>query len=579
MSLLTAALVSFSFVPSTPTQDPPSAVAWRLRLLSADPPQVEIECEFQGDQDGTSALELKADWGGNEDIGADVAELSARGAGGRELTVARPLPSRFELAHAGGERIVARYRLVPLDRGPDPDQRAHYLPILRAGLFHAIGNALLLRPEHLDANLVRPLEFAWSGFEEAGWKPVCSFGLGSGPHRVERDLATGVHALFLAADARVRLLTLDAPGGKLALWIQGQRWPFEDQAFGELAKSVVSCGRDFFQDRDWPFYLISLLETGDPERGSHSLGGTGLTQSFALFMNAGMPLEGPSGSGFGVANLLMHEHFHNWNGMVLRLAAPEQRLYWLSEGFTNFFTRRLMLRGGFTTPEEYAADLSRVWRAYRTNPYRNEPAERVERDFWKVREVGELPYQRGDLLAAWLDGAIRAHSQGARGLDEFMRQLVEQARRGPAEITLQGFLERAQQWAGEQAAELVRRVAVDGADVPWRLDQFEPCLNGVEIDAAAFDLGFDLERSRAEKVICGVRSGSAAEQAGLKDGLKLAGLSLAFGDSDREVEITLAPEGAAADPCVVRYFPRGNSARAPCFTRVPGAAAGDCARL
>jgi predicted metalloprotease with PDZ domain len=578
MSLLAAALVPFAFAPPAPKQDPPSAVAWRLHLDSCEPPAVTVECEFAGDADGTSALVLSADWGGSEDVGADIVELSARTADGAALQVTRPSPSRFELAHPPGARLLARYRLEPVDRGAAPDQRAHYLPILRPTLFHAIGNAFLVRPEHLPSDETRPLTIEWSGFEERGFRPVCSYGMGSGPLRVERDLGTGVHALFLAAGDEARLLTLDAPGGTLALWIQGRHWPFLDEELGQLALRVVSCGRAFFADSNWPFYLISLLETGSPEKGSHSLGGTGLTQSFALFMNAGMPLEGPPGSGFGVGNLLMHEHFHNWNGMVLRLAAPEQRLYWLSEGFTNFFTRRLLLRCGFTTPEEYAADLSRVWRAYRTNPYRNEPAERVERDFWKVREVGELPYQRGDLLAAWLDGAIRTRSQGARSLDEFLRQLVEEARRGPAEITLQRFLERTQEWAGEQAAELVRRVAVEGADVPWQLDQFAPCLIGDEVEVAAFELGFDFERSRADNVLRGLVSGSAAERSGLREGQPLAGFSLAFGDSDREVEIQLRPDADHPQGRSVRYLPRGKSERAPSW-RLAGEAAGDCARL
>ncbi len=557
-------------------QSPPASVSWRIVLEQVDPPKVAIEVEFEGDQDGHSALVLEADWAGTKGAGEDLTLVSARSSSGKELVVERPSAGRVEIAHAPLERVLARYVLVPQGRQPELGQSQYYLPVLRPGLLHALGKTLLFRPEHLDTATPRRLSFAWSGFGEQGQSPVCSYGVGPGPHSVERDLESGLQALFLAGDARARLTTLEVPGGQLAVWIQGSHWPFQDPELVALAQRVVHCGREFFSDHQWPFYLISLLETGTPGERAQSLGGTGLTQSFAMFLSAGMPLEGPGEGVMSVAGLLMHEHFHNWNGMLLRMAAPEQRLYWLSEGFTNFFTRRLLLRCGFTTQEAYAADLSRAWNAYRFNPMRNVSAERIEQEFWSSREVGEVPYQRGDLLAAWLDRKLREQSSGKRGLDALMRELVDRARRGPAEITLQSFLELTRAWAGSEVAGVVERVAVDGADVPVDLDQYRPCLRGEWSKVHAFEIGFDVERTGREKVVRGVVPGSQAEHAGLRDGQALAGLKYVLGQSESEVEVMVRGEGGIQ---TLRYFPRGEATDVPRFEVEPDGDPGACSLL
>ena len=557
-------------------QSPPSPVAWKIELEQVDPPRVAIEVEFEGDSDGQSALILEVDWAGTKGAGEDLTQASARSVSGKELALQRPSPGRLEIQHAPLERVVARYVLVPTKRQPGLGQSEYYLPVLRPGLLHAMGKTLLFRPEHLDASTPRSLSFAFAGFEEQGQKPACSYGLGCGPMRVVRDLESGLHALFLAGNARARLVALDVPGGQLAVWIEGSNWPFQDQELASLAQRVVLCGREFFADHKWPFYLISLLETGAPGERASSLGGTGLTQSFAMFLSAGMSLAGPGGGAMSVAGLLMHEHFHNWNGMLLRMAQPEQRLYWISEGFTNFFTRRLLLRCGFTSPTEYAADLSRTWSAYRSNPMRNVSAERIEQDFWNLREVGEVPYQRGDLLAAWLDGKLRAHSGGERGLDDFFRELVERARRGPNEITLESFLELTEAWAGKEEAGVVERVAVEGADVPVDLDLYEPCLRGEWTKTFAFELGFDAAATQRDKVVRNVVAGSQAERAGLREGAQLAGLKYSLGQAESEVEVMLrGPSGVQT----LRYFPRGAATEVVRFVVDAGAPESACSKL
>ncbi len=565
---------------------------YRLRLEGESPAALWVDVHCQGTAAGRTQLHLATGWDSGAEAGSTMADLQASGARRRPLEVRRLQSDEVEVEHAPLERICVAYRLTerwPAARGTEePEQRAFYLPLWQAGLFHSLGDGLFLRPRHLEDDAAHSIEFAWEGFEERGYEPVCSFGRGSGPFGVERDLESAVHTLFLASagrqagreggreGGRARVLELDLPGGKLALWIHGEHWPFSDAEFAELARRVVLPTRNFFDDHQWPFYLISLLEIGRADAQRHSLGGTGLTQSFALFMHAGTPLEGPPGSGFSVAQLLFHEHFHNWNGMTLRLAQPEQQLYWLSEGWTNFYTRRLMLRGGFTSSAEYAADLSRTWERYLANPYRNADAARVEADFWNVREIGELPYQRGDLLAVWLDAQIRAASQGARDLDDLLREWVRAAKAGAPPLDLATLLAAVRAWTTPEVAQELERVVVGGADVPVELGLFEPCLEGRWVSKSTFELGFDFDHALQAKKIRGLRPDSAAARAGVLDGQTVLGLDVMQGDPTREVELVVeAPDG----PRRLRFLPAGPERKVPGFVPRERASAEDCARL
>jgi hypothetical protein len=74
-----------------------------------------------------------------------------------------------------------------------------------------------------------------------------------------------------------------------------------------------------------------------------------------------------------------------------------------------------------------------------------------------------------------------------------------------------------------------------------------------EIDPdARFELGFDFERSRASKKIVGLRAGSAAARAGLREGQPLAGAAFS-GNPNEEATIRIR-EGDAEK--VVTFFPR-----------------------
>jgi predicted metalloprotease with PDZ domain len=336
------------------------------------------------------------------------------------------------------------------------------------------------------------------------------------------------------------------------------RWSFADGEFVDLATNVATTGREFFADFTKPHYLISAIPVGG-EPGSSSLGGTGLTNSFALFMTSGASLAS-DGSGVGSVDwLLSHELFHEWNGHVIQLAQPEQLCYWFSEGFTDFYARRLLYRSGRIGRDEYVASWNSKLQAFAANPARAVPAERVREAFWSDRNVGEVPYQRGDLVALFVDAAIRAQSRGERSLDELMRALVARGHAGAPPFDTDGLCDVIAEFAGRATADAVMRWALEGQEAPLESDALGPEFELVPATFARFETGFDHEASLASGTVRGVHPGGPAERAGLRDGMHVRSWSIRHGAPEQPIVLRVREAGMERE---ISYLPRG--------TDVPG---------
>jgi predicted metalloprotease with PDZ domain len=380
-------------------------------------------------------------------------------------------------------------------------------------------------------------------------------------------------AVFVAGDLRLHTKTIH--GRPLSIAIAGDDWGFDDGEFVMLAASIVEAERAFFEDWDVPEYLISLIPVGKKEPGRISLGGTGLTHSFATFVLPGMELKAGSRDALMIQHLLAHEMFHEWNGRVLQRLQPEELVYWFSEGFTDFFARRLMFRAGRMTLDQYVQDVDSSLAQYTLSPARNYPNQRIREDFWKSRAVSDLPYRRGDVVAMIVDQAMRERSHGERCLDDLMRDLVKRGRSGER-VDCESLFHAIELATYPDVAARVRDIVVDGATAELDPYTFHPCLVLRSEPMGPFELGFDLERTRADKEVRGVRAGSRAEAAGLRDGAKLLALSLHGDRIDVPVEIEVQQAGERRR---ITWLPQGEPIAVPQFAVREGASGADCERL
>ena len=409
-----------------------------------------------------SAFSVAAEWGGVERCARFLHDLAffVDGAPAATGAVDHPVETAWVVSHHKGAQVEARWWFDPLPAGGDAALGNDYRPRVAPKLFLLLGDTGLLIPDALGGPTPRRIAFEWNGFEEAGWRHVTSFGEARA-FTTTRTLAAFKHALFMAGDLRVT--AIEKNGTKLLFSFHGDGFAFEDGALAGLAARIVAAERDFFSDWSDPFFLVTLVP--DERKDRHSLGGTALTDSFALYMSKEYSLAPGSDDAGSVAQLLAHEYFHRWNGGHLGLERPEQLGYWFSEGFTDFFARRILLRCGLLDPPAYVRRVNESLEKYWKSPVRHEPNARIAADFWKRRDVADLPYRRGDLVALLLDHEIRATSDGERSLDDFFRDTLQRVRDRGESCSTDHLLELAAEWTSDGFAESLCRLIVDGADV------------------------------------------------------------------------------------------------------------------
>lgn len=521
-----------------------------------------VEVRFDGEDDGDTVLVLPNEWGGKSKLYEGIRDLKIAGGD----VVAQGDPARRIVHHRPRAKLYVSYRVV--QNWPGEPQAGsggnEYRPIIQPGYFQVLGNAVFVTPERDDEpaasfalkNLPNGWNFA-SDLENAGQGRALSLG----------DI---VESVMVGGDFRV------LARGPVRLAIRG-KWPFSDEAFIGRLQPIISSHRIFWGDAAEPYLVTALPLKHDA--ASTSLGGTGRGDAFAFFAtdNAEQDL---------LTGVLAHEHLHSWiprriGSMPTQETEPAD--YWLSEGFTDFYTSRLLLRDGIWTVKRFTDVLNELLKDYAASPVRTAPNSKIVKDFWTDGATEKLPYQRGQLLALLWDFRLRALSDGAHDLDEVMLAMkarVSASTEKPALATVL-FAEEMKKAGVDIAADLAHLVR-DGEAFSLPEDIFAPCGEVGTVDIPGFDRGFDADKTAQNGgVIVGLRADTPAYRAGLRNGMKIvkreAGkpgdsrvmLSYRVLDGGVEKLVSFLPEGE--NRVVFQEFvPDAEADKMACATRLSG---------
>jgi predicted metalloprotease with PDZ domain len=233
---------------------------------------------------------------------------------------------------------------------------------------------------------------------------------------------------------------------------------------------------------------------------------------------------------------------------------------WLTEGWTDFYAGRALLRVGLWTPAEYVAEVNRVLARNGGSPVRAIPnAELVER-FWTDPNVHQLPYDRGHLLALLLDHRIRAHTGGRADMDDVMLAQREYAIRDAqagARVDAGALfpIVMRESLGLDVAAELARHVE-RGEPVLLPAEVFGSCAIVETVTQPEFSRGFDLAATEANGLrITGLDPASPAYAAGMREGMRIIRRE-AGTPGDATVEYAYRVDDGGTER-VIRYLPQG----------------------
>jgi len=292
--------------------------------------------------------------------------------------------------------------------------------------------------------------------------------------------------------------------GFSAAWLGNP--PFDAQEVMAWSDKAFQALKSFFRDTSPASYRF-FMRVGPADQGG---GGTALYNSFMLYVPEEPELT------HNPRNTIFHEMTHKWVGGI---EGSPGKVFWFSEGLTVHYTRFLMYRAGLCTAEEFLEDVNGTVIGFLTNPLRNMPNDEIEKKFWQDRNAQRLPYQRGSLYFAYVDGKLQAASEGKRTLDDVVLSLFERRTNGE-KLTKDLWLAELDKVIGPSASEDFESIIIAGEDFVPASDAFGPEFERIPTDLRVFELGFDERKSlyAEEKRVTGLVKGSAAERAGLRDG-------------------------------------------------------------
>jgi predicted metalloprotease with PDZ domain len=312
-------------------------------------------------------------------------------------------------------------------------------------------------------------------------------------------------------------------------------------------------------------------------------GGLEHRNSTALLCNrADLPHLGLGDSTEGYRRFLglaSHEYFHAWNVKRIRPAAfvpydlereNYTRLLWIFEGFTSYYDDLALARAALLTEAQYLDTLATTLTTVTQRSGRlKQSLGDSSFDSWikYYRQDENAPnaivsyYQKGSLVAAALDLAIRAETRGRRSLDDLMRLMWSQFKRAGARYAGIGEEEIAalvEQAVGLKLGRVIREWS-DGTRDPDFARLLAPfgivCDKRPAVDPPHFALlGAQIRREGTDCRLAQVFDGGPAQAAGLSAGDALVALD------------GLRATAAGVDRLLSRYRP-GDEIEALAFRR------------
>ena len=335
--------------------------------------------------------------------------------------------------------------------------------------------------------------------------------------------------------------------------------PFSAATLGSRVKTLYGAMATFFGD-DKGSYRVFMRQNPYP-----GTGGTALPQSFMFGYRAS---DKPTLE--ALQSLLSHEMAHNWPAMQ----GEHGDTAWYSEGTAEFYSMLLSYRSGLLSLDAFVALLNDKTAAYYTNPYLRLTNPEAAKIFWSDPTAQTVPYGRGFLYLVDTDAAIRAKSGGKRSLDDVVKEIYRR-QKASQPYTIETWLDLVGKEIGVDQAKAAYKAMVAG-EVLHPANRFAGCLVARPKTMRTFELGFDRGSLGDTRIVRGLKAGSEADKAGVRDGDQIVsetGMLEARKDEANSLTLTLKRDGAER---TVTFLPRGAAVEGIVWSKVPGVAPEAC---
>jgi predicted metalloprotease with PDZ domain len=251
----------------------------------------------------------------------------------------------------------------------------------------------------------------------------------------------------------------------------------------------------------------------------------------------------------GFLSLVAHEFFHLWNVKRIRPDAlgpfdytkeNYTRLLWVAEGITDYYARIVLRRAGFTSESDFLKEQAKAFQALQSTPGRLVMStEEASFDAWiKYYRQDENSinsqvdyYDKGAILGLLLDLEIRKRSNGAKSLDDVMRNLYSEFYKKDRNYSPEDFQKACELMAGSSLEPFFAKYVRGREELDY---DSALAAAGLRLDKTATDeggkapeeayLGADLAQDGERLVVRRVYAGSPAYEQGLNTGDQIVAL-------------------------------------------------------
>lgn len=449
-------LILFFLNGSAEARKPALTYAFRAGTYQSKP-SLDITATFTGDKSGKTVLWFQNNSWGEKDLFRCIAQYQISGK--KASISAFPDSSYFIALHAPGAKISITYTVV---QDFEREITSFYRPLVQKAWLHAFSQAILMVPDHIfPTTAAKPtISLDWSAMP-ADWAIHNSYGSGQRKQTIALAQEALLNGVFTAGDFRVYPFAIQ--GYPVYFATRGQWLNFDDETLVRCLENALGELRAFWSDYDYPYFTVTFLPTemaGADSELSYALNGLALHQSFAASATNNRALQFEM-----IQYLFHHELMHTWIGRRIR-NTHEELQYWFSEGFTEYYTYKNMLREGILTPEQWALNFNNsVLKPHYTSALKSEPNSKIKDYFWTDFEYSKLPYRRGAIFAFWLDNQIKLKTDNEKSLDELMHTLLKRCVSESKTLTDELFLECAQSILGEDISDFFQKHILTGEPI------------------------------------------------------------------------------------------------------------------
>jgi len=455
----------------------------------------------------------------------------------------------FSITHPKGLKEIEVEYTIQQDSKGDLTTWDTYRPIIQPDYFHLFSHNFFMLPKHIleTSNDNFDVVINWDDFPE-NYNIANSFGSNKRHQEIENLSEEKFHtAIFVGGDFRIH--EMDIKENKVAFIIRGDWEVLNDSIMVSILKKTVTAQRDFWQDHTQDYFAVTMIPTIQ-EKGS-GFQGSGLSNSFATNATNNKYLEVE-----GLVYLFNHELQHNWTGHIIKNDNEEEQ-YWFSEGFTEYYTFKNIAKGKiYNLDESYFIDeLNNCIKTLYTSPVKNMPNSEMNYDnFWSGKEgVRKLPYNRGALLAFYLDQKIKNETQGKNSLDDVLLDFKNEALKTGQKMTHEYFIKTVNTYLSTDFKSFFDNHIENGQ--LYNLETIFSDFN-FEYDTTSkvFDLGFTF--SEDKRRIVAIDESSEAYKAGLRLNDMIKNRSYFYNAIEYPAEFTIVRDGKNLD---IKYYPVRNA--------------------